>query len=129
MSNLTNVPKIVYNAGGGDVTIQFEYPAQGLDFPAQNFRFVNKTNESTNGNYQTSDNYVEEERNYSFKQVNNTIKELVDTFMTTFAGNTRKTFEFFPDSSTATSFTMQLSRRQSSYRPKRTGWDSNGGLN
>jgi hypothetical protein len=119
-----SIPKIIYDAGAGDVTIEFEHPPQGLDYEGKDFKFVGKIVESTNGGYQNSDNYVEEGRNLTFKQVKKSILDQVEIFMTTFAGKTRKTFKYYVDSDETTFVTVQLSRRQSSFRPKRTGWNS-----
>lgn len=119
-----SIPKIIYDAGSGDVTIQFDYPAQGLDFEAKNYRFVNKISESSNGKYQTSDNYTEDERNLKFKQVKKTIVDQLETFMLTFAGPKRKTFKYFIHSDEVDFLEVQVSRRQSGFRIKRTGWSS-----
>tara|TARA_R110000782_G_scaffold93784_1_gene177305 strand:- start:105 stop:521 length:417 start_codon:yes stop_codon:yes gene_type:complete len=124
-----SIPKIIYNAGAGDVTISFEYPPQGLDYEGKQFKFVGKVAEATNGNYQNSDNYVEEGRNLTFKQVKKSILDQVETFMITFAGKTRKTFKYYVDSDEAEFFTVQLSRSQGTFRPKRTGWNSENEFN
>ena len=119
-----SIPKIIYDAGAGDVTITFEYPPQGLDYEGRNIKFIGKNTEASNGAYQTSDNYTEEERNLKFKQVKQSILDQVETFML-WAGSTKKTFKYYVDSDEVTFVTVQLSRRQSSFRPKRTGWNSN----
>jgi hypothetical protein len=118
-----SVPKIVYDAGAGDVTIQFEYPPQGLDYEGRNIKFVGKISESSNGNYQNSDNYTEEERNLTFKQISQTILDEVETFFL-WAGSTRKTFKYYVDSDQVEFVTVQLSKKQRGFRPKRTGWNT-----
>ena len=119
-----SIPKIIYDVGAGDVTIQFEYPPQGLDFEGKNYKFVNKVTEATNGNYQTSDNYTEDERNFKFKQVKKTIVDQLETFFLDFAGPKRRTFKYYVHSDEVDFLEMKISRRQSTFRPKRTGWAS-----
>lgn len=124
--NLKSIPKIIYDAGAGDIEIQFEHPPQGLDYEGKEFKSVGKITEATNGNYQTSDNYLEEGRNLTFKVVTKTIADAVETFMTTFAMPTRKKFKYYVDGDQVAFVEVQISRRQTKFRPKRTGWDSNG---
>jgi len=121
-----SIPKIVYNAGAGDVTIQFQYPPQGLDYVGKTIKFIGQVSESSNGNYQTSDNYTEDERTLRFRQVKESIKNQLETFMLTFAGSKRKTFKYFVDSDEVSFIQVQMSRGQTSFRPKRTGWNSAG---
>jgi hypothetical protein len=120
-----SIPKIVYDAGAGDVEIQFDYPPLGLDYEGRTFKFINKITQSSNGNYQNSENFVEEERNLTFKQVKQSILNQVETFMITFAGSKRKTFKYFVDSNEVDFITLQVSKSQGNWRPKRTGWNTN----
>lgn len=117
-----SVPKIIYDSGAGDVTIQFELPPVGLDYEGRNIKFIGMTSESSNGNYQNSDNYTEEERSLKFRQVKQSILDEVETFML-WAGSTKKTFKYYVDSDQVTFVTVQLSKRNKSFRPKRTGWN------
>lgn len=119
-----SIPKIVYDAGAGDVTIQFEYPPQGLDFEGKNYSFVDKVSESTNGKYQSSENYTEDERNFTFKQVKETIANQVETFFLTHGGSKRKSFKYYIHSDEVDFLTVQISKGQKGFRPKRTGWAS-----
>jgi len=58
--------------------------------------------------------------------VTKTIADAMEVFMTTFAMTTRKKFKYYVDSDQVTFVEVQISRRQASFRPKRTGWDSDG---
>lgn len=122
--SLKSVPKIVYDAGAGDVTIQFDLPPQGLDYEGRTFKFVNKISEASNGNYQTSDNYTEESRNLKFKQVKQSIIDQLEIFFLTFAGPKRRTFKYFVDSDQVAFVEVKLSKNYKNFRPKRTGWNS-----
>ena len=127
--DLTSIPKIVYDAGAGDVTIQFEHPPQGLDYKGLNYKSVGKVVESTNGNYQTSENYLEEGRSLTFKIVNETITDAMVIFMNTWGMTKRKTFKYYVDGDQPTFVEVQISRRQTSFRPKRTGTSTSDGAN
>ena len=117
-----SIPKIVYNNGVTDVTIQFEYPPLGLDYEGININQVSKTVEATNGAIQAADNFQKEERTLTFRQVNQTIRDELYTFMTTH-GLKYKTFKYFVDSDEVTFITVTIDLRQNDFRPKRTGWN------
>ena len=125
MSN--SIPKIIYNNGTSDVEILFQYPPRGLDFIGQKIKAVQKVSESSNGGYQTSDNYLEDERNLSFRIVKESIKVLLDTFMLTH-GLKGKSFQYFVHSDEVEFETLKISKRGRQFRPKRTGWNSEGDL-
>jgi len=120
-----SIPKIIYNIGAGDVTVQFQFPPLGLDFEGRNFKFVQKVTEANNGSYQTSDNYTEDERNLTFKQVKQSVKVAFETFMLS-CGGKGKSFKYYIHSDEADYDDLKISKRARSFRPKRSGWNSEG---
>ena len=118
-----SIPKIIYNIGAGDVTVQFQYPPLGLDFEGKSFKFVQKVTEANNGNYQTSDNYTEDNRNLTFRQVKQSIATLFETFMLS-CGGKGKSFKYYIHSDESEFDTLKISKRGRNFRPKRTGWNS-----
>lgn len=121
--NNDSIPKIEYNNGVTDVTIEFELPPATLDYEGRQYRAIEKVSESTNGNYATSSNYIEEQRNLEFKQVKQSIIDQLETFFLTHAmlGNS---FKYFVNKDEATFQTVQLRRGQRKFRPQRTGWNN-----
>ena len=120
-----SIPKIIYNNGVTDVTIQFDYPPRGMDFEGKTYKFVQKVSEANNGGYQTSDNYTEDERNLEFRQVSATILAELQTFYLTHAGK-GKPFDYYIHSDEVTFDTLKLSKRSRRFKPQRTGWNSAG---
>jgi len=120
-----SVPKIVYDAGAGDVTIQFEYPPLGLDFEGKSFKAIQKVSESTGGGYQTSHNYTEDERNLTFAVVKESILTEVQTFLLDH-GLLGGAFKYYIHSDESEFDTLEISKKSRKFRPKRTGWNSNG---
>ena len=123
MAITNSIPKIVYDAGAGDVTITFDYPPKGLDFEGKTFKAVQKVSTATNGSLQTSDNYLEDERNLKFAQVRQSIMDQLDVFMKTHALK-GKAFKYYIHNAEVEFDTLKLTARGRKFRPKRTGWAS-----
>lgn len=117
-----SIPKIEYNNGVSDVTIEFEYPPSTLNFEGKRTRAIAKITESGNGNYATSNNYKERRIDLEFKQVKQSIIDLLDVFFNDFAID-GKSFKYFYHKDEAEFETVQIRKGQREFRPRRTGTD------
>lgn len=103
------IPKIVYDPGGGDQTIEFEVPPEGDPF-GKSYEPSQVIRESGSGIQQTLTDFIAIENEVTFAFISEAIKTSLETFLETFAifGNT---FDYYFDKDdAATKITVTLAK-------------------
>ena len=113
------IPKIVYNAGAGDVTIEFDIPPIA-DPKNEDVSSVGSTTTAADGNEQYSEFYQQEKITLKFKKLTSTQIAALRTMFTAWVlkGNS---FDFYQHKSVASYITYTLDKK--SFKPKRTSPD------
>lgn len=113
------IPKIVYDAGAGDVTINFDYPPISFNTNQEQRKPVQKVSAAANGAEQTVVNYSERLRSLEFRQVSDTILNLLTTALDDHLEE-GGSFKYFEDKADTPFFTYTLQKGKRGLKPIRT---------
>ena len=118
------IPRIVYDPGGGDVTIDFDLPPEGDNLRERERANIRRTI-STNGTTQHQFNYTEQRIAPRFVFLTQTLVDSLRTLFETHAIQ-GKSFKYYEHKDEVTFITVTLDRFQ--FQPRRVIPDGSGGF-
>lgn len=110
------IPKIIYDAGAGDVTIELTYPPKGFDPFGESIEPVSDDVTSDSGKRQVNLHYAAELYEINYSHLTKTELDAMRTFFTAH-GILGKEFKYFPHKDEAGFDLRELSKQK--FQPER----------